>query len=72
MGRLFYKTADPQTFFVKEHVFGVKHGVPILSQDHPVMKQLWSQLLIGAAVPSIALMPCLLTPNDQNFLTPYD
>ena len=39
IGRLFHKTADPRTNFVKEHVFGVKDGAPILAQDHPVMKQ---------------------------------
>ena len=58
MGRLIHKTADPRTNFVKEHVFGVKHGEPM---DRPVMKHLWSQLLTGALVPSFALMPCLLT-----------
>ena len=29
IGRLFHKTADPRTNFVKEHVFGVKDGTPI-------------------------------------------
>ena len=69
MGRLFHKTADPRKIFVKEHVFGVKYWVPILSQDHHVMKQLWSQFFIGALVPSFALMPCLLTPSDRPLQT---
>ena len=65
IGRLFHKTADPRTNFVKEHVFGVKDGALILLQDHSVMKLLWSQSLIGALVPGFALMPCLLTPFDS-------
>ena len=51
IGRLTHKRADPRTNFVKKHVFGVKDGAPILSRDHLVMKQLWSQSLIGALVP---------------------
>ena len=38
MGRLSHKTADLRTNFVKEQVFGAKHGAPILSNDHCVMK----------------------------------
>ena len=45
MGRLFHKTADPWTKFVKGKVFGVQNGVPILSEDHPVMTH--SQTHVG-------------------------
>ena len=37
---LFHQTADPQINWVKETVFGVKDGAPILSGTHPVMEEL--------------------------------
>ena len=40
MGLLFHKTVDPRTNFVKEKVFEVKDGAPILWEDHPVTRHL--------------------------------
>ena len=40
IARLFSETDDPRTNFVKDKLFGVKDGAPILSHDHPVMKHL--------------------------------
>ena len=62
---LFSKTVDPRTIFVKDKVFGVKHGAPILSDDHPVMKHLITPPFAkGALVPTLALMPGSLRPSD--------
>ena len=65
IGRLFRKTSDPRTNFVKEQAFGVKDGEPILSDDHPVMKHLMGLKSKGAPVHSLALLPGLLTPSDS-------
>ena len=64
---LFHQTADPQTTWVKEAVFGVKDGAPILSDEHPVMLELLKgPISKGALVPSLALMPQAgtLIPSD--------
>ena len=60
---LFHQTADPQINWVKETVFGVKDGAPILSGTHPVMEELMKgSFPKGVHVPSLALMPGTLTP----------
>ena len=52
---LFSKSVDPQTNFVKDTIFGVKDGAPLLSDDHPVTKALMtSPFAKGALVPSLA------------------
>ena len=51
---LFFQTADPQTNFVKETVFGVSDGAQILSDDHPAMKNLTAgPFARGALMPSL-------------------
>ena len=63
---LFHQTADIQTNWVKETVFGVKDGAPILSDEHPFMQEvLKGPIPKGALVPSLALMPGTLTPSDR-------
>ena len=50
---------------VKEAVF-VKGGALILSDEHPVMRELLKgPFPKGALVPSLALMPGTLTPSDS-------
>ena len=62
---LFCQTADPQMNWVKETVFVVKDGAPILSDEHPVMRELLKgPFPKGAPVPSLAVMPGSLTPSD--------
>ena len=62
---LFHQTADPQINWVKETFFGVKDGAPILSDEHPVMRELLKgPFPKGALVPFLALMPDTLTPSD--------
>ena len=63
---LFCQTAESQTNWVKETVFGVKDGAQILSDEHPVMRELLKgPFPKGALVPSFALMPATLTPSDS-------
>ena len=63
---LFHETADPQINWVKETVFGVKDGAPLLSGTHPVMEELMKgPFLKGAHVPSLVLMSGTLTPSDR-------
>ena len=66
------EAAEPQTVtnWVKEAVFGVtvnaaSEGAPILSDEHPVMRELLKgPFPKGAPVPSLAVMPGSLTPSD--------
>ena len=63
---LFSKTVDPSTNFVRDNVFGVKDGVPIFSDDQPVMKHLMTPPFAkGALMPPLALMPGSLTSSDR-------
>ena len=65
VANLFCQTADPQTNWVKETVFGVKDGAPIPSNEHPVMLELLKgPFPKGSLVPSLALMPGTLTFSD--------
>ena len=66
VANLFCQTAEPQTNWVKETVFGVKDGAQILSDEHPVMRaMLKGPFPKGALLPSLALMPVTLTPSDR-------
>ena len=50
---------------VKETVF-VKDGMQILSDEHPVMRELLKgPFPKGVLIPSLALMPGTLTPSDS-------
>ena len=55
--RLFVNTPDsvPENKilnFVKEEVFGISDGRPIVDKDHPVMVEMFAQDIIGGALPT--------------------
>ena len=55
--RLFVNTADsvPENKilnFVKEEVFGISDGLPIIDEDHPVMVEMFAQDIIGGTLPT--------------------
>jgi hypothetical protein len=39
---------DIKLFFVKEEVFGIADGGPIIGPDHPVMLEMFAQPIAGA------------------------
>jgi hypothetical protein len=38
--------------FVKEEVFGISDGLPIIDKDHPVMVEMFAQDIIGGTLPT--------------------
>ena len=55
--RLFVNTPDsvPENRilnFVKEEVFGISDGRPIIDKDHPVMVEMFAQDIIGGTLPT--------------------
>ena len=49
VAKLFRDTPnDEKLCFVKEEVFGIKNGAPIISPDHPVMREMFEQPITGA------------------------
>ena len=49
VARLFLPTPDDKKLsFVKEEVFGIMDGGPIISIDHPVMREMWALPIAGA------------------------
>ncbi len=55
--RLFVNTPDsvPENKilnFVKEAVFGISDGLPIIDKDHPVMVEMFAQDIIGGTLPT--------------------
>ncbi len=55
--RLFVNTPDSVSEnkilnFVKEEVFGISDGLPIIDKDHPVMVEMSAQDILGGTVPT--------------------
>ena len=49
VAKLFQDTpGDKKLCFVKEEVFGIKGGGPIIDTDHPVMRDMFAQQITGA------------------------
>ena len=49
VAKLFRATPnDKKLCFVKEEVFGIKDGAPIIGPDHPVMLEMFEQPIAGA------------------------
>jgi hypothetical protein len=49
VAKLFRATPDDKKLcFVKEEVFGIKDGAPIIGPDHPVMLEMFEQPITGA------------------------
>ena len=49
VAKLFRATPnDKKLCFVKEEVFGIKDGAPIIGPDHPVMLEMFEQPITGA------------------------
>ncbi len=49
VAKLFRDTPnDKKLNFVKEEVFGIKDGGPIIGPDHPVMLEMFAQPITGA------------------------
>jgi hypothetical protein len=49
VAKLFRPTPnDKKLCFVKEEVFGIKDGAPIIGPDHPVMLEMFEQPITGA------------------------
>ena len=46
--RLPHTPDDKQINFVKEEVFGITDGNPIISPDHPVMVEMFGLPIVGA------------------------
>ncbi len=69
--RLFVNTPDsvPEKKilnFVKEEVFGIRDGLPIIDKDHPVMVEIFAQDILGTQpTPVRALLP---SPQDGGYL----
>ncbi len=47
--------------FVKEEVFGISDGLPIIDKDHPAMVEMFAQDIIGGALPTVTPVCALFT-----------